>query len=98
MSAAPAPAPAPAQQPAAPRLRRGVRLSHDATRGADLVLQPEGVLVLNPTAAAVLALCDGRRSVDAVVAALGERYAQVSRADVDELLARLAARRVVAYG
>jgi pyrroloquinoline quinone biosynthesis protein D len=91
VSAAPRPEPA-------PRLRRGVRLAHDATRGADLALQPEGVLVLNPTAAAVLALCDGQRSVDAIVTALGERYAEVSRGDVAELLARLAARRVVAYG
>lgn len=88
---------APASHPA-PRLRRGVRLSHDATRGADLVLQPEGVLVLNPTAAAVLALCDGRRSVEAIVAELETRYAGVSRSDVDGLLARLAARRVVACG
>ncbi|MEY9878273.1 pyrroloquinoline quinone biosynthesis protein D [Streptacidiphilus sp. MAP12-33] len=81
-----------------PRLRRGVRLAYDPTRAADLALVPEGVLVLNPTAAAVLALCDGHRSVDAIVSALEERYDRVSRQDVDELLTRLAERRVVAYG
>jgi pyrroloquinoline quinone biosynthesis protein D len=36
---------------------------------------------LNPTAAEVLALCDGKRSLDAIVAALAERY---SGADVGE--------------
>ncbi|MEZ0069647.1 pyrroloquinoline quinone biosynthesis protein D [Streptacidiphilus sp. MAP12-20] len=80
-----------------PRLRPGVRLTHDATRGVDLALVPEGVLVLNETASAVLALCDGRRTVAEIVSRLGERFGGVRTEDVTELLARLAARRVVAH-
>jgi pyrroloquinoline quinone biosynthesis protein D len=82
----------------APRLRPGVRLTHDPTRGADLALVPEGVLVLNETASAVLALCDGRRTVPEVVGRLGERFTGVRADDVAELLDRLAARRVVVRG
>jgi pyrroloquinoline quinone biosynthesis protein D len=39
-----------------------------------LLLVPEGVVRLNPTAAAVLELCDGERSVDEIVDALAARY------------------------
>lgn len=56
---------------------------------------PEGVLMLNDTAAAVLALCDGRLSVDRIVAQLGAEYEGVRAEDVTELLDRLAQRRVV---
>lgn len=82
----------------APSLRRGVRLVRDDTRAADLALLPEGVLVLNETASAVLALCDGFRSVEEILVLLGRRYARVRREDVFEVLARLAGRRVVVYG
>ena len=42
---------------------------------------------LNATAAAVLELCDGERSVDDIAAALSERYAGADvSADVAELL------------
>jgi pyrroloquinoline quinone biosynthesis protein D len=81
-----------------PSLRRGVRLAHDATRGADLALLPERVLVLNESASAVLGLCDGLRRVDEILALLDQRYEQVSREDVLDLLERLADRRVVVYG
>lgn len=81
-----------------PRLRRGVRLVHDETRAVDLALLPEGVLVLNETAAALLALCDGACSVEDILVLLGRRYARVRREDVLEMLGRLADRRVVAYG
>ncbi|MBF6327697.1 pyrroloquinoline quinone biosynthesis peptide chaperone PqqD [Nocardia transvalensis] len=78
-----------------PRLRPGVRLTHDPARG-ELALLPEGVVVLNDTAAAVLALCDGASSVDRIVERLGERYDGVRAEDVADLLDRLAQRRVVA--
>lgn len=78
-----------------PRLRPGVRLTHDPRRG-ELVLLPEGVLVLNDTAAAVLACCDGASSISRIVERLNEEYDGVSAEDVVELLDRLAQRRVVA--
>lgn len=77
-----------------PQLRRGVRL-HKDTDGTMLLLVPEGILRLNDTAAETLALVDGVRSVDAIVDALGARYA-AARADlgrdVEDLIERLTLR------
>ena len=39
-----------------------------------MLLVPEGVVVLNPTAAAVLELCDGERSIEEIVGTLSARY------------------------
>lgn len=87
MSTAPAPVPG---------LRAGVRLVHDPVRGRSALLHPEGVLLLNATAAAVLRHCDGRRDARAVTAGLAEEYAGVDGAQVDALLADLAERRLLA--
>ena len=38
------------------------------------LLIPEGVVLLNPTAAEVLELCDGERSIDAIAGELSARY------------------------
>ncbi|MGW6917028.1 pyrroloquinoline quinone biosynthesis protein PqqE [Kitasatospora sp. NPDC054939] len=80
----------------APGLRRGVRLVHDPVRGRPALLYPEGVLLLNDTAAAVLRHCDGRRSAEQVVAALAAEYDGVDGAEVHALLADLAERRLLA--
>jgi pyrroloquinoline quinone biosynthesis protein D len=57
-----------------PRLVTGARLQYDDVREEHLLLVPEGVVRLNPTAAAVLELCDGERSLDEIVVTLSERY------------------------
>jgi pyrroloquinoline quinone biosynthesis protein D len=57
-----------------PRLVSGARLQYDDVRDEHVLLVPEGVVRLNPTAAAVLELCDGERSLDEIVGALSERY------------------------
>jgi pyrroloquinoline quinone biosynthesis protein D len=57
-----------------PRLVTGARLQFDEVRDEHVLLVPEGVVRLNPTAAAVLELCDGERSLDDIVGALSERY------------------------
>jgi pyrroloquinoline quinone biosynthesis protein D len=80
---------------AVPRLRRGVKTAYDETRAGHVVLFPEGVLVLNETAAAVVALCDGRTSVEGIARRLAEEFDGVEADDVAELVARLVARRVV---
>ena len=80
-----------------PRLRRGVRLVFDKTRDTHVLLFPEGVLVPNPTAAAVLQLCDGESTVDKITARLAERYEGVRSTDITEVLTRLADRRVVEW-
>ena len=62
-----------------PRLVDGARLQYDDVRDEHLLLVPEGAVRLNETAAQVLELCDGRRSLDEIAAALSQRY---SGADV----------------
>ena len=57
-----------------PRLVTGARLRYDEVREEHLLLVPEGAVRLNPTAAEVLELCDGERSVDEIVGVLSARY------------------------
>ena len=80
-----------------PRLRRGVRLSFDHVRETHVLLFPEGVLVPNATAAAVLRLCDGNRTISGIATALGECYTGVREQDVLDVLSRLDERRVVTW-
>lgn len=80
---------------AVPRIRRGVKCTYDQIRESHVVLFPEGVLVLNETAAAVVALCDGSRSVGDIALALSEEYDGVQPEDIAELVTRMVERRVV---
>ena len=57
-----------------PRLVTGARLHYDAVRSQHVLLVPEGIVRLNPSAVAVLELCDGERDLDAIVGTLSERY------------------------
>jgi len=80
---------------ARPGLCRGVRLVRDPVRDQAALLYPEGVLLVNETAAAMLALCDGTRTVAAVTGALMESHPDARAQDVAALLADLAARRLL---
>jgi pyrroloquinoline quinone biosynthesis protein D len=75
-----------------PRLAPHVRLTFDPARERHVLLTPESVTVLNGTAAAVLGLCDGERTVADIVAALHGRYDRVDGDEVLLLLDRLTAR------
>jgi pyrroloquinoline quinone biosynthesis protein D len=55
---------------AIPRLASKAMLRHDTVRDTDLLLLPERVVRLNQSSAAILRLCDGARTVGAVVARL----------------------------
>ncbi|GAA3030081.1 pyrroloquinoline quinone biosynthesis peptide chaperone PqqD [Actinokineospora globicatena] len=79
----------------APRLRRGARLGFDPVRRTPVVLYPEGVVVLNGTARAVLGACDGVATVPDIVAAMTARYRGVRPDDVLSLLRGLVARGVL---
>jgi pyrroloquinoline quinone biosynthesis protein D len=79
-----------------PRLVDGARLQYDDVRDEHLLLIPEGAVRLNETAAQVLELCDGERSVDDIAAALSERYGGADVADdVRELLGGMAQKGLV---
>jgi len=70
-----------------PRLVTGARLQYDEVREEHVLLVPEGVVRLNPTAAEVLELCDGERSLDEIVDALSARYEGSDlRADIQGLV------------
>ena len=57
-----------------PCLVTGARLHYDAVRSEHVLLVPEGIVRLNPSAVAVLELCDGRRDLDEIVGELSQRY------------------------
>jgi pyrroloquinoline quinone biosynthesis protein D len=80
---------------ARPRLTNRARLQYDAVREKQVLLFPEGLLVLNETAAAILALCDGQRSVTDIVAELGARYNRPVEEDVLSFLTRLTSKRLI---
>jgi pyrroloquinoline quinone biosynthesis protein D len=79
-----------------PCLVTGARLRYDEVREEHLLLIPEGAVRLNPTAAEVLELCDGERSLDDIVGTLAGRYEGADvRADVQELVGAMAQRGLV---
>ena len=78
-----------------PRLWRLARLDFDSVRQQHVLLYPEGTVLLNPTGAAILELCDGQRSIAAIAQILGERYNCDVIDDVTEYLSQLADRELV---
>jgi pyrroloquinoline quinone biosynthesis protein D len=82
---------------ARPRLWRLARLEFDPVRKRQVLLYPEGVMLLNDTGAEVLGLCDGTRTIIDIASELGSKYAADVTADVVEYLARLEERQLVTY-
>lgn len=80
---------------ARPRLAAALRLTFDEVRGQLVLLGPESVRVLNPTGAAILQLCNGRRDVSGIVSELQDRFAGANPGEVREFLGHLAAKRCV---
>jgi pyrroloquinoline quinone biosynthesis protein D len=79
-----------------PRIATGARLAYDEVRGQQVLLIPEGLVRLNRSAAEVLELCDGKRSLDEIVSVLSARYDGVDlREDVRGLVDAMARRGVV---
>ena len=72
-----------------PSLAARAMLRRDAVRGIDLVLLPERVITLNPTAHAIVTRCDGRRSVREIAGELERAY---GRAGLEPSVARLLGR------
>jgi pyrroloquinoline quinone biosynthesis protein D len=78
-----------------PHLARQVRLQWDPVRKRQVLLEPEGVLVLNQTGATILGLCDGERTVVEIVEELRGWYDHVAGDEVRDFLTRLVAKRLV---
>jgi len=81
-----------------PTLWRLARIEFDSVRQQHVLLYPEGTVLLNATGAAILELCDGQRSVEAIAGILGERYHCDVLADVTEYLSQLAERELIRDG
>jgi pyrroloquinoline quinone biosynthesis protein D len=57
-----------------PALARHIRMRRDAARDRWVLLAPERVFTPDAIAAAVLRLCDGQRSIEAIAAELAHTY------------------------
>src|SRR5579884_3222269 len=57
-----------------PKLAARARMQTDKVTGQPVLLYPEGVVALNETGAAIIALCDGERTLKEIVAELAARY------------------------
>jgi pyrroloquinoline quinone biosynthesis protein D len=78
-----------------PSLWRLARVSFDPVRSQSVLLYPEGAVLLNDTGAAILELCDGRRSIQEIANELGRKYQCDVLADVTEYLSRLADKELI---
>jgi len=85
---------------ARPRIAARARLQTDKITGKPVLLYPEGALLLNPTAQAIIALCTGHDTVSSIVTNLADRYQtpdmQVS-IQVTRFLNRLRAKNLVDF-
>lgn len=77
---------------ARPRLAKGVRIRYDDARGEHVLLSPEAVLVLNPTSAEIVQLCDGRRTVAEILEELQSQYGEINADEVRGFIEYLNAR------
>ena len=80
---------------ASPALWRLARIEFDQVRQQRVLLYPEGVVLLNDTGAAILELCDGKRSIAEIASVLGGRYNCDVTADVLDYLSQLVERELV---
>ena len=58
-----------------PRIGPGFRLQFEPAQECHVLLYPEGMVKLNPSASEIMKRCDGQRSVAAVVAELESAFA-----------------------
>ncbi len=78
-----------------PKLWKFARVQFDDARQRSVLQYPEGAVLLNDTAAEILALCDGERSIAEIAATLNERYGADVLGDVQSYLSELAERELV---
>ena len=57
-----------------PRLRRLFRLQWEKAQDAYVLLYPEGMVKLNPSAGEILARCDGTRDLDGIIGELEDVF------------------------
>ena len=65
---------APATSTTVPRIGAGFRLQFEPAQNCHVLLYPEGMVKLNPSAGEIMKRLDGQRSVAAVVAELEDAF------------------------
>ncbi len=60
--------------PLRPRLRPLFRLQWETVQDAYVLLYPEGMIKLNPSAGQILARCNGIREIDEIISELEELF------------------------
>jgi coenzyme PQQ biosynthesis protein PqqD len=78
-----------------PKLWKFARVQFDEARQRNVLQYPEGAVLLNETAAEILALCDGTRTVSDIAATLEKQYGADVLGDVQSYLSQLADRELV---
>ena len=78
-----------------PKLWKFARVQFDEARQRSVLQYPEGAVLLNDTAAEILSLCDGARTIAEIAATLSERYGADVLGDVQTYLSQLADRELV---
>lgn len=68
-----------------PRIRRGFRLQWEPVQNCHVLLYPEGMIQLNESAAHILKLVDGQRSIAEIIAQLDAQFPDVQGLDEDVL-------------
>jgi pyrroloquinoline quinone biosynthesis protein D len=81
-------------------LAPGVRRQTDPATGDEVLLYPEGILILNETAHEIVTRCDGKTTIAEIVAALAAEYessAAELESDVAECLDDLNRRKLIVF-
>ncbi len=68
-----------------PRIRRGFRLQWEPVQNCHVLLYPEGMIQLNESAAHILKLVDGQRSIAQIIIELQTQFPDVQGLDEDVL-------------
>ena len=74
---------------AKPTLVSRARMQTDAVTGEPVLLYPEGILVLNPTAHEILSRCDGKITIDELIRLLCEEYDEKEETVREDVVATL---------
>ena len=64
-----------------PTLSPGYRLQHEAAQDCWVLLYPEGMVKLNPSAAEILKRCDGKRDITQIIEQLEKDFDQTGLAN-----------------
>jgi pyrroloquinoline quinone biosynthesis protein D len=85
--------------PERPKLAPGVRLHHDKTRNAWVLLSPERVIEAEGPASEILRRCDGKRTVAEIIDELAAVYSadrEVIAQDVQDMMTDMADKHLLA--